>query len=160
MDASASTLAFALAGGSSDNWMGLCVSKIPTIEQFRFHGNVGTRRPRRAERHEGVPAPNICRFNRGMISATVLNMDWSFAKSFSEKEQMRLWVETWKRTGPELERIKRAELRALTEEEAFEQAQALNDSVAEEVWIDPRRVAASGLAEQQRLFRELHRSPR
>jgi hypothetical protein len=68
---------------------------------------------------------------------------------------MRLWVENWKRVGPELERIKRHELRALSEEEAFDQAEALNRSVAEDVWVHPRRLAAAGLVEQQRLFQKL-----
>jgi hypothetical protein len=84
-----------------------------------------------------------------------IHVDWSSAKSLSEKEQMRLWVENWKRVGPELERIKRQELRALSEEEAFDQAEALNRSVAEDVWVHPRRLAAAGLVEQQRLFQKL-----
>jgi hypothetical protein len=86
---------------------------------------------------------------------SLVAMDWSFANSLSEKERMRLWVDTWRRVGPELERIKRDELRALSEEVAFEQAQTLANSVADDVWIDPERLAASGLVEQQRLFRAL-----
>ncbi len=82
-------------------------------------------------------------------------VDWTFAKSLSEKEQMRLWVENWRRVGPELERIKREELRALSEEEAFDQAELLGESMADEIWIDSRRSTASGLVEQQRLFGKL-----
>ena len=82
-------------------------------------------------------------------------MDWSFAKSLSEKEKMRLWVDTWRWVGPELERLKREELRALTEEAALAQAETLANSVADEIWISPERAEASGLVEQQRLFRSL-----
>jgi len=85
-------------------------------------------------------------------------MDWSFANALSEKEQMRLWVETWKRAGPELERMKREELRALTEEEAYEQAQALALSAPDDLWIEPGRLSAAGLIEQQRVFRKFRSS--
>jgi uncharacterized protein involved in type VI secretion and phage assembly len=85
-------------------------------------------------------------------------VDWSFAKSLSEKEQMKLWVETWRHAGPELERLKRAELRALSEEDAFDQAEVLAESVTDVVWIDSGRSKASGLVEQQRLFRKLRSS--
>ena len=66
---------------------------------------------------------------------------------------MKRWVDTWKYiAGPELERMKKAKLRAMTEEEAFDQAETLSASAADEVWIDPKRGAAHGLIEQQRLF--------
>ena len=79
-------------------------------------------------------------------------MDWSFANALSEKEQMRLWVETWKRAGPELERMKREELRAMTEEEALRRVAAVMNSRADDGWIRPDRRNTSGLVEQQRLF--------
>ncbi len=42
------------------------------------------------------------------------------ATPISQDEQalMKRWVDQWKITGPELERIKKEELRAMTEEEA------------------------------------------
>ncbi len=70
----------------------------------------------------------------------------------SPEDQMRAWVENWKRVGPELERIKREELRAMTEEEAFRRAELLGRSGAADVWIEPGRAAAAGMVEQQRLF--------
>jgi len=79
-------------------------------------------------------------------------MDWKHIATLSEKEQMRAWVENWKRVGPELEAIKRRELRAMTEEEAFDQAETLTASAADELWIESKRAAAEGLIEQQRLF--------
>ncbi len=57
-------------------------------------------------------------------------MDWSFANALSEHERMRLWVETWKRAGPELERMKREELRAMSEEEALLRVAAVMNSRA------------------------------
>lgn len=81
-----------------------------------------------------------------------LRMDWSFAKSLSEKEQMRLWVETWRRAGPELERIKRAELRALSEEEGTRRAISVMEARTHDGWKNARRRKLSGLIEQQRLF--------
>lgn len=84
--------------------------------------------------------------------AIELVMDWAFANSLSEKEKMRLWVETWKRVGPELERIKREELRALTDKKAYEQAKTLSRSVSADFWIEPERLGSLGLIEQQRLF--------
>ena len=65
---------------------------------------------------------------------------------------MRLWVENWRRVGPELERIKRAELRALTEKEAYERSIALAECLQAEHWINPKRITSSGLIEQQAIF--------
>ena len=81
-----------------------------------------------------------------------LKMDWSFAKSLSEKEQMRLWVETWRRVGPELERIKRAELRALSEEDGARRTISVMEARADDRWINSKRRKLSGLIEQQRFF--------
>lgn len=79
-------------------------------------------------------------------------MDWKYVATLPEKEQMRAWVENWKRIGPELEAMKRRELRALSEDEAFDQAETLSASAADELWIEPKRAAAEGFMEQQRLF--------
>jgi hypothetical protein len=79
-------------------------------------------------------------------------MDWKHVATLSEHEQMRAWVENWKRIGPELERMKQEKLRAMTEEEAFDQAETLSNSGADAVWVDPKRANAEGLIEQQRLF--------
>ena len=84
-------------------------------------------------------------------------MDWKHVATRSDQEQMRAWVENWKRVGPELERMKKEKLRSMSEEEAFNQAEVLSTSAADEVWIEPARAAAAGLIEQQRLF---HQNPR
>jgi hypothetical protein len=65
----------------------------------------------------------------------------------SEREQMKLWVETWKRTGVELERIRKEELRALTEEQS---AADLFDGF--DLLELPEYPPTSGLVEQQRWF--------
>ncbi len=65
---------------------------------------------------------------------------------------MKRWVDQWKITGPELERIKKEELRAMTEEEAFESAQRLSSYITDAIWIDPQRRDSTGFFEQQRLF--------
>ncbi len=65
---------------------------------------------------------------------------------------MRLWVDNWKRVGPELEKIKRAELRAMTDEEAAARAIRVMNARVSDRWINPKRCSSSGLIEQQRLF--------
>lgn len=65
---------------------------------------------------------------------------------------MRLWVERWKWVGPELEKLKRQELRTLTEAEAYRRADSLGECLEYDHWIDPRRVTSSGLIEQQAIF--------
>lgn len=68
---------------------------------------------------------------------------------------MKRWVDTWKYiTGPELETIKNRELRAMTEEEAFNVAQLLSAYPPGEIWIEPSRRDAAGMVEQQRLFQK------
>lgn len=67
---------------------------------------------------------------------------------------MRKWVENWKRVGPELEKIKRQELRKMTDEQAYDIAVSLSYSLADDAWIDPRHLTSSGLVEQQRWFRK------
>jgi hypothetical protein len=69
----------------------------------------------------------------------------------TEKQQLKQWVETWKRAGPMLERVRYEELAAYRHEG--------NEHVVEELLemgynsAQPRRT--SGLEEQQRLFRKL-----
>jgi hypothetical protein len=69
-----------------------------------------------------------------------------------EREMMRRWVETWKQAGPELEAIRREEIRQMEDSrpilEALEPAfnQALRD-------LPPR--PTSGMIEMQRLFAKL-----
>ncbi|MEP6822622.1 MAG: hypothetical protein ABI946_09765, partial [Chthoniobacterales bacterium] len=79
-------------------------------------------------------------------------MDWKEVAKMSPHEQMRAWVENWKRIGPELEAIKKRELRALTEKEAGVKSAVLNESAADEIWVRPEKARSEGLIEQQRLF--------
>ncbi len=71
-------------------------------------------------------------------------------------EQMRAWVENWKRIGPELEETKKRELRAMTEEEAGEKAAVINESAADDIWVRPAKARSEGFIEQQRLFQKCH----
>lgn len=87
-------------------------------------------------------------------------MDWKHIATLSEKEQMRAWVENWKRIGPELEKEKRRELRAMTEEEGTERALRVMEARVEGSWRSPARRESSGLVEQQRLFMKFARIPR
>lgn len=70
----------------------------------------------------------------------------------TEEEKMRLWVDTWKTTAVELDRIKTEELQALTEEQS---ARCFDDLAwpSEQLWFSPERSNSEGLVEQQRLFR-------
>jgi hypothetical protein len=79
--------------------------------------------------------------------------------SDSEKAAARRWVDCWKSVGPELDRIKQEELRALTEEQAAEQAHDL--FLLGDQWLEanPNFRRDSGMIEQQRWFmkwREKH----
>ncbi len=49
---------------------------------------------------------------------------------------MRAWVENWKRVGPELEAIKRRELRAMTEEEGTKRALRVMSARVKPRWRD------------------------
>lgn len=69
----------------------------------------------------------------------------------SEKALLKQWAQTWKRAGPELERIRREELRRFRHEENIDIIGGLLEmGYAHRV---PR--TSSGLVEQQRRFREL-----
>ena len=69
----------------------------------------------------------------------------------SDEEKIRLWVETWRRAGPALERIHAEELRA------WRYDPVIVDALLEIGWrfAVPRPI--TGLVEQQRLFRKLPR---
>lgn len=82
----------------------------------------------------------------------VRDVDWSFAKSLSEKEQMRLWVETWKKAGPELERIKKEELRAMTEADVIQRTKMVMNGRARPAKESRGLREDFGLVEQQRIF--------
>jgi len=66
-------------------------------------------------------------------------------------EQGREWVAAWKRAGPELERVRREELRALDAYAAI--ALLLGPA---DYTVEPRASRpSSGLVEQQRFFQRL-----
>ena len=68
----------------------------------------------------------------------------------SDKERTKAWVENWAKVGPQLEAIRRRELRAMT----YEQRVKAIESVLElgSRFAKPR--TTSGLVEQQRLFQK------
>ena len=68
----------------------------------------------------------------------------------SERDQgdLRAWVAAWRRAGPELERIRRAELRAFDPR----QSAAIVDALLEIGYRHGTPRTTSGLIEQQRLF--------
>lgn len=74
----------------------------------------------------------------------------------TSEEKMKRWVETWKVAGPELERIKQEELRAMdaaTARDLTAQALSLGDS-----WFAVKRDMdrGSGMAKQQAIFSKMH----
>jgi hypothetical protein len=71
----------------------------------------------------------------------------------TDEEKIRLWVETWQRAGPELDRIKRDELRRMRHEDVAHIIDALFEIGCQ--FAVPR--TSSGLVEQQRLFGKLPR---
>ena len=68
----------------------------------------------------------------------------------SERDEgkLRAWVAAWRRAGPELERICRAELRAFDPQEGA----AIVDALLEIGYRLGTPRTTSGLVEQQRLF--------
>lgn len=67
--------------------------------------------------------------------------------------QTRRWAQTWKRAGPELERIRREELRRLDVPKAIALLCGTDD-----YRVSPRVAKpTSGLIEQQRVFGKLRR---
>lgn len=66
---------------------------------------------------------------------------------------MKRWVDTWKFvTGPELARIKKEELRALTEEEGLRRVHRVMNSRSRHARAAAQKRTSSGLSEQQRIF--------
>ncbi len=86
------------------------------------------------------------------LSRCIGSVDWKEVAKMSPHEQMRAWVENWKRIGPELEEIKKRELRALTEKEGTGRALRVMDSRAARADPAEEPNPSSGLIEQQRLF--------
>lgn len=68
-------------------------------------------------------------------------------------EQYRIFVETWKKTGPELDAIRRSELRNV---DLFACIENLEDAFLSALMLaKPRNT--SGLVEQQAFFQKLRR---
>ncbi|MGI9115122.1 MAG: hypothetical protein DLM52_13410 [Chthoniobacterales bacterium] len=76
----------------------------------------------------------------------------------TEREKMRYWVENWKRVGPELERIKRQELRALSDEEGTKRALRVMSARSRHACAAAKLRSSSGLVEQQRIFAKTRRA--
>jgi len=72
-----------------------------------------------------------------------------------ETALIKRWVETWKFAGPELERSKREELRALSDDEILRRIFRVMGSRVKGAWPRPKQPLSSGLIEQQRLFAKL-----
>ena len=79
------------------------------------------------------------------------------ATPVDEKALLKRWVETWKFAGSELDRLKRQELRAMTEEDALRRLFRVMDSRTGDRWRRPDRIQGSGMIEQQRLFAKFAR---
>jgi hypothetical protein len=71
----------------------------------------------------------------------------------TEKEMIREWVAAWKRAAPELERLRREEIRRTNTAEAIAQ---LSDAFEWAMRTLPPR-PSSGLVEQQAIFQRLRR---
>ena len=64
----------------------------------------------------------------------------------------RRWIKQWRLAGPALARIKRQELRAMTDAQALRASNRVL-SLASYLPRSPRRRSTSGLIQQQALFR-------
>lgn len=67
----------------------------------------------------------------------------------SEKELIKKWVDTWKRTGPALEKIRRRELRQFDYAANWQNVDALLDAASQQT-RQPRRL--NSLVIMQRYF--------
>ena len=67
-----------------------------------------------------------------------------------ERDQIRLWVETWKKAGPELEAIRRREI---AEADNLLVLAALEGAFNQAIRLPPR--TSSGMVEMQACFRKL-----
>lgn len=72
-----------------------------------------------------------------------------------ERELTRRWVEQWKETGAFLEAMRRADLRAMSPQAAFDASEAILGSEPCAITAPAERLTSSGLIEQQRLFGRL-----
>jgi hypothetical protein len=73
-----------------------------------------------------------------------------------EQDEMKLtkkWVDAWKRAAPELERIRRNELREVSTSQAIQNLSDAFDSCL----LHFKPLPTSGLVEQQAWFRRLHK---
>ncbi len=76
----------------------------------------------------------------------------------AERALMKRWVEQWKYiTGPELERLKKQEVRAMTEEEGTRRAILVMNSRCRHASERAQFQTSSGLVEQQRIFSKARR---
>jgi hypothetical protein len=66
---------------------------------------------------------------------------------------VKKWVETWKTTGPILEKIRRDEIRKVSTMQAMQHLAGAFDSAA---FMHPPR-KSSGLVEQQALFQKMRK---
>jgi hypothetical protein len=67
---------------------------------------------------------------------------------------LRRWVETWRRAGPELERLRRAEIESVDTREAVRQI------FGRDLGAVPSTSPTSGLVEQQAWFARIGRARR
>jgi len=70
----------------------------------------------------------------------------------TDEEKIRLWVETWKRAGPELEAIRRREIR---EADNLKVLASLEDAFNHAITLPPR--PSSGLVEMQARLAKLRK---
>jgi hypothetical protein len=68
-------------------------------------------------------------------------------------EEAREFVERWRKAGPELEKVRREELRALTDAES----RRLFNALLELRNLRPQHRPTSGFVEQQRIFQKARR---
>ncbi len=71
----------------------------------------------------------------------------------SDRERTKAWVENWAKVGPQLEAIRRRELRAMTYEDRIK----LIDSLLQIGCTFGKPRTTSGMVEQQRLFQKARR---
>ncbi|MEX1118067.1 MAG: hypothetical protein WEB60_04655 [Terrimicrobiaceae bacterium] len=77
----------------------------------------------------------------------------------TSEEKMKRWVDTWKVAGPELERIKQEELRAMDETRSAEIFNLLAGGWVDN-WRPPERETDHGLVIQQHHFSKAHADQR
>jgi hypothetical protein len=68
-----------------------------------------------------------------------------------DKEELRLWVETWKKAGKALEEIKRHKLQSYN----YPENQEIIDSMLQFAYKHRKPRLTSGLVEQQRWFMKM-----